>query len=246
MTGYDGEQEDNANADSTTGMDSADLLTPTNAPPVKAYFNTQDLSTAMKALSLGHKSFQGLTNYGCMSTEMKKAFFFLNMSQTRRFLHIIVIKDCSLTGIQHNVCGNFDPETADCLLVVWNWRHVVTARRSRQHGIVYILDTSAKELPTGHAKLMKYLQEKRVFGDWKVQWDQQTPQQPLDRGGCCVMSLCNYNLPPNTYATVEDGEVLRKVYGQKILEKIQKQGYSPEYLAQEFDALFEMTSFQVP
>lgn len=201
--------------------------------PVPAEFCTSHLSAYMKKTGGSDPSFRGLSNCSVMSRQLQLYFIYLHFSRPDSPMLRMVSVDTSLlksevlTGGDQSLICSTHPERR--VLVRVNDRHIVTARLDKGSGYILVRDTSMVELRPAHERLMLYLNESQCLSPTerhRVIADTRTPQQPVDCGGCCVMSLANMDMEDWQYATVQDGERLRKAYGERVVRAVMR-GMTP-------------------
>lgn len=203
--------------------------------------NTEKLSDIMKVAGNGDPGYRGLANYSCMSIQLKKAFLFHFTSKHGRFPLLVIDlneQTCQWAG---GWCGR---GASRCLLLV-NSRHVACVRQDPENDRYMVADTCSVELPESANRLIRFLNESQALSPIEsrvpVLGDTNTTQQPVDSGGCCVMSLQNMLLPHGVYATPEAGEALRREYGLHIIQRIAR-GYTVYDFERKFDAMYPLVS----
>lgn len=227
-------------ADKPPGGDGADDPSPSDCEsvdsrsktPIATQHSTSTMADYMAFKGKGDKSYRGLANHSCISWELKLYFLMLfSYEWTGEFVLVFVDTNKACHEV---VVGMRDSELSPGLrvggraLLVINRRHIVSARmcsgeKHDEPDKILVRDTSSVELPESARKLLLYLNTSHCLTPGRnveVVLDEKTIQQPFDRGGCCVMALENHRSPDSVYASVEDGESLRKRFGQRVVEQI--------------------------
>lgn len=199
---------------------------------------TSGIARFMTQISGDSKTHRGFANFSVMSSDVKRAvmyYFSVERGSPFPILHINthsnthVWSGCPMwpqqTWYQRVMGRKVSPlsKPARCV-ILFNNRHVVACRECPETGEMLILDTSHDELPHGTEKLLAYLNTTQALSPPNdvraVRYDHGTIQQPIDCGGCCVMALCNFALEDGRYATVEQGEALRKRIGMCVVQNM--------------------------
>lgn len=189
--------------------------------PAQSDHSTKALSSFMKHLGAGNAAYKGLSNFSVMSLEMQKFFLYTFDCQYGPII-LVEIDTMDLSGryvTPVTKCMSPEhPERRAILLI--NQRHVASARYSKEAKKILVRDTSHTELLASGRRLIYFLNESNLLTPGRrveIVFDTKTPQQPVDCGGCCVMSLANHLKPDTSYAAVEDGEAIRKEYGKELV-----------------------------
>ncbi|KAJ1465597.1 hypothetical protein T484DRAFT_1757296 [Baffinella frigidus] len=99
-----------------------------------------------------------------------------------------------------------------------NEQHVVSMRTLANDTIVF-----RETQPTEYAEVLyRFLSDSKIFGDNKVMLDTETLHQV--KGGCESMSMANILLPDDTYASNEDGNLMKVGYVERIYQKMKMIG----------------------
>ena len=232
---------------------------------LKSEHNTSALARFFTHVSGGDPSHRGMLNFSVMSIKVKRAVM-LHFALEHSVFPLLNVNTSSGThmwsggamwqnregGGKRGWLSLFAPHGASeqqrlsprCIISV-NARHVVCCRECPLTGRMLLLDTCGVELPNGTARLREYLMRTQAVsppGEHRaVAFDERTPQQPEDCGGCCVMSLQNYLLPDGVYASVEAGELLRKKYGTRVRDDFLRGGTLQD-LESSFCTVFQVFS----
>lgn len=240
-------------------MDPTDV-TPETAARRKSLVTAHDthaIAAFMSKVSGGSKTHRGYENWSVMSNDVKRAtIYYFSVERGSRFpiLHINTRSythawsGTSMWGQQWTwfqrmgLSQVIDSQRPARCVILFNDRHLVTCRECPNTGEMLILDTTHDELPHGTERILAYLNETQALSPPKelrvVRYDHNTIQQPIDCGGCCVMALCNFVLQDGSYATVEQGEALRRRMGMRVMRDMLRGVTLPD-MVRRFNLSFE-------
>ena len=216
--------------------------------PSHTEYCTDTMAGLMKLRGRMNPEYRGLANYAVMSKEVKK-FFIYWFVHNHGSIILVMVDTHQLTGKYMtpesvHICSEH-PERR--ILVIVNDRHIVSARYNPEKNRIMVRDTSMNELPNAGNRLVFFLNETNILSPSErilVEFDTDTIQQPVNCGGCCVMSLANHLLPDDEYATIEDGERIRKEYGTQLISLLMTRRYTMHDAASLFDTLFNTEMVQ--